>query len=122
MSLQSEFFTLSQNEMKGRFSSLGAGVSSLSLDGKDLILTFEHDEDYLSASGFFGKTLGRIAGRIPSPFVLDGKEYEVKNSEDGISLHGGNKDSFSFLPFEGRVEEDEKEKRVIFTHCSLELL
>ena len=79
MSLQSEFFTLSQNEMKGRFSSLGAGVSSLSLDGKDLILTFEHDEDYLSASGFFGKTLGRIAGRIPSPFVLGGKEYEVKN-------------------------------------------
>ena len=118
MSLQSEFFTLSQNEMKGRFSSLGAGVSSLSLDGKDLILTFEHDEDYLSASGFFGKTLGRIAGRIPSPFVLDGKEYEVKNSEDGISLHGGNKDSFSFLPFEGRVEEKKKKKRVIFTRIS----
>lgn len=117
--LESDFITLNnQNGLVGRFSTLGAGVNALTLDGKPIILQFKEDADYLASSGYHGKTLGRIAGRIPDEFVLNGKYYRVPGDENHICLHGGMEDSLSYQNFQATQEEDEKETRLIFTYLS----
>ena len=110
----SDFLTLDNGHgLVGRFSTLGAGVASLTLDGKPLILEFEEDQDYLSSKGYHGKTLGRIAGRIPDEFMLNGKLYKVPGEANHICLHGGMMDSLTFRLFDAVKEEDEKETRII---------
>jgi aldose 1-epimerase len=115
----SDFLTLDNGHgLVGRFSTLGAGVASLTLDGKPLILEFEEDQDYLSSKGYHGKTLGRIAGRIPDEFMLNGKLYKVPGEANHICLHGGMMDSLTFRLFDAVKEEDEKETRIIFHYLS----
>ena len=117
--LESNYFTLDdQNGLTGIFSSFGAGVFSLTLHGKPLILEFEQEKDYLSSPGYHGKTLARIAGRIPDRFILNGTLYEVPGDDAHICLHGAETGSLSYRNFEAKEEEDETERRVIFHRLS----
>lgn len=120
--LDSEFFTLDdENGLVVTLSSLGAGIASLNLDGKPLILEFENVQDYLQSGGFHGKTLARVGGRVPSVFMVDGKVYSVVETAKDISLHGGKYESLSFKNFQSKTEEDENEKRVVFSYLSPDL-
>lgn len=117
--LVSDYITLeNSNGLVGRFSTLGAGVASLTLNGKPLILEFADDQDYLSSMGYHGKTLGRVAGRIPDEFMLSGTYHKVPGEANKICLHGGMEDSLTFRPFEAVKEEDENETRVVFSYLS----
>lgn len=119
MIYESQYFELENGlGLKAVLSSLGAGIYSLRLDDKPLILECKDRNQYLGSLSYYGKTLGRVAGRIPEEFVLSGKLYKVIGDKDGICLHGNRDLSLSFKNFDGTVEEDEEEKRVVFTIVS----
>lgn len=116
---ETEYVTLDNGTgLVGKFSTLGAGVASLTLDGKPLILEFEDEQAYLGSLGFHGKTLARVAGRIPDTFMIGGKTYSVLGDDQHICLHGGVLESLTFRNFEATKEEDEKEIRVVFHYLS----
>ena len=118
---ESGFLVLDNGKgLRGVFSTLGAGVRYLSLDDVPLLLTPDSDEDYLTSPQFFGKTLGRFAGRHKAHGVLNGKEYSLEEENPGsdITLHGGFLHSFSFLPFEATYQEDKNSVYLIFTRTS----
>ena len=113
--MTSRYLTLTDGKgLKGTFSTRGAGVQSLTLDGKPLILELADREAYLSANQFFGKTLGRVAGRIPADFAIGQKHYHVLGDDQGICLHGGILKSLSFRNFRALKKKD----AIAFTYLS----
>lgn len=119
MTLSSSYFAIENDlGLRGVFSSLGAGVRSLKLNEKDLILELEEEEDYLASDMFYGKTLGRVAGRMPSAFLLNGKACNLPEDVPGICLHGGREEGYSYRDFKAEAVEDEEKKSVIFSYLS----
>jgi aldose 1-epimerase len=106
--------------LRGVFSTLGAGVRYLTLDDIPLLLTPDKDEDYLSSPQFFGKTLGRFAGRHVAKGTLNGKPYSLDEEKPGsnVCLHGGFLKSFSYQPFEATYQEDKDSISLVFTRLS----
>lgn len=84
-------------------SSLGAGIFALRFHDKNMVITPKDYLEYAHSDGYYGKTVGRIAGRIKKGMLsFRGKEYLVSTNENGNMLHGGG-DAFSFRRFEGKV-------------------
>jgi len=71
----------------------GAVVRDIRLAGVDhpLVLGFDHLDDYLAHSPYFGAVAGRCANRIGGGrFEIDGTAYQLPLNENGIThLHGG---------------------------------
>ena len=117
--MNNRFFQLDNgNGLKGTFSSFGAGVRSLTLRGRPLILTIKDDEVYFSQNQFYGKTLGRVAGRVPDEVLIDGKYYSLPGDGQHICLHAGYTSSLSFKEFKGEEFENDEEKGIVFTYLS----
>ena len=117
--MNNRFFQLDNgNGLTGTFSSFGAGVRSLMLKGRPLILTIKDDEVYFTQSQFYGKTLGRVAGRVPDEILIGGKYYALPGDDQNICLHAGYTSSLSFKEFKGEEFENEEEKGVVFTYLS----
>jgi aldose 1-epimerase len=56
----------------------------------DVVLGFESVEPYLTATAYFGATIGRYGNRIAKgSFMLDGKTYQLPLNNGVNSLHGG---------------------------------
>lgn len=116
---ESEYFVLDDKKgLVGKFSNLGAGVASLELDGMPLILELADEQVYLGSPSFYGKTLARVAGRIPDEFVIGGKHYSVPGDSQHICLHGGTSESLTYRLFDAVQEENDEETRVIFHYLS----
>jgi aldose 1-epimerase len=61
-------------------------------DGKfrDVVLGFDHLEEYLKQHPCFGATIGRYANRIAAGHVnLEGRDYQLTRNSEGNHLHGG---------------------------------
>jgi aldose 1-epimerase len=57
---------------------------------RDLILHFEHLDDYVRDRAYVGSLVGRCGNRIAgSRFELDGKQHRVTANEGANHLHGG---------------------------------
>ncbi len=76
----------------------GATITRIMIPGAEgqpvnMLYGWEKTEDFLTRGDFLGATIGRVANRIADgKFELDGKEYSIPRSENGVSaLHGGNK-------------------------------
>lgn len=83
-------FTLSNEFVEVTVLTYGATVQSLKYKGKERILGYDSLEEYVSASGYLGATVGRYAGRIGgAKFNLGGKEYKLFKNEGENCLHGG---------------------------------
>lgn len=78
----------------------GAIITSFKVKTKsgsftDIVLGFDHVEDYLSESylthyAYLGAACGRYANRIKNgKFILDGKEYQLTQNMGNDILHGG---------------------------------
>ncbi|MFA6624887.1 MAG: hypothetical protein WCS80_03895 [Bacilli bacterium] len=120
--LISRYLTISNNRgLVGTFSSLGAGVKSLTLDGEPLILELSDPSAFLCSPQFFGKTLGRVAGRIKSRLKMEDEVYRLLGDEEGICLHGGIMESLSFREFSATVENDNGAPKIIFEYHSPDL-
>ncbi len=58
----------------------------------NVVLGFDHFEDYVAYSPYFGAVIGRVAGRIKNAqFELEGIEYKLAANEHPHHLHGGKK-------------------------------
>lgn len=59
----------------------------------DVVLGFDHLQDYLQDSPYFGALIGRVGNRLAQGrFTLDGSTYElVCNENNRHHLHGGNR-------------------------------
>ena len=81
------FITIKNNELEITFSSLGASLYRVKYDGREMILTPKEENDFYRPDVYFGKTIGRVCGRL-----LAGKHgnYNFEDNENGVSLHGGN--------------------------------
>ena len=56
----------------------------------DVVLGYDHLDDYIKASPYFGAIVGRYGNRIANGrFTLDGIEYELATNNNGNHLHGG---------------------------------
>lgn len=69
---------------------LGAGIYKMEWDGAPLTVGEEDISLYVKSGGYFGKTAGRIAGRIQKgELAWNGKMYHLGINDGKNSLHGG---------------------------------
>lgn len=85
-------YTLESDRVKATVLDFGGILQNLIVDGKEIVCGFDTIEEYLTAGGYFGATIGRFANRIKDgKFILNGKEIALNCNEKGIThLHGGN--------------------------------
>lgn len=81
--------------IKARIMTYGATLVSLEVpdregDLADITLGYDSIEGYITASPYFGSTVGRYANRIAKgKFSLDGIEYTLAQNNGENHLHGG---------------------------------
>lgn len=100
--------------LKVTLSGRGAGVYSIVYKGKRLNLTLKNPSEYLNSPQFFGKTLARVAGRIPCHFEVDGKKLDLPEDVNGFCLHGGKLHSLSFQEFTPSIVKEGDKLSVVF--------
>ncbi|MCD6543335.1 MAG: galactose mutarotase [Flavobacteriaceae bacterium] len=91
-----QLFTLTNsNGVKVEITNFGGKVVSIIVPDrngvfKDIVLGYDHIDDYISGNPYFGALIGRYGNRIAKgKFSLEGIEYQlVKNNGDN-HLHGG---------------------------------
>lgn len=117
--LKSKYIVLDNHKgLKGIFSTLGAGVKSLKLFDEPMILELEDEQQYLSSSQLFGKTVSRFIGRIPSTVDIYGNTYHLDEDTPGICLHGGYSKSMIYVEYEPEIVENDQISMVTFTGFS----
>ncbi len=81
---------LSSPGISAGFSTLGARLVSLIVDGVDVVMGGGTDADFLAGDWTTGIVCGRHAGRITnSEFVIDGENHKVLPTFGAHQLHGG---------------------------------
>jgi aldose 1-epimerase len=94
--------TLENNHgVKVVLSSFGASIYSIEFDGIEMTLNTEKIEDFFVSPAYYGKTVGRISGRLFGPdYQIKHQVYQVKlEKNQNAMLHGGPK-GFSMQNFE----------------------
>lgn len=95
-------------------SELGAGIYDVSYKGRHLVETPLDKDLYELSRGYYGKSVGRTAGRIKGGILpFEGRECLLDVNGLGCTLHGG-KEGFSFRRFRSDIELLEKGVRVDF--------
>lgn len=98
--------------------SLGASIYSLTLDEKPLLIAEKDPYKWLFSNAYFGKTVGRVAGRIRNGDLnFEGKHYSLSINGEGCTLHGG-KTGFSFQDFGYEIRPNEHGLEIIFSLLS----
>lgn len=108
------------NNLEVILSNVGAGIYAIRYDKQPLILEMEDKECWLDVRGYYGKTLGRVAGRIPCHGYLDNVEYTLPEKMNNYCLHAGEKNSFSYKRFKYSVKEFKNKVQVSFKFRSKE--
>ncbi len=73
---------------------------------QDVVLGFDHIEEYTSKSSSFGATVGRFANRInKGRFVLDGDTLQLDINSGEHTIHGG-RDGWQYQVFAARQPDD----------------
>ena len=99
-------------------SDLGAGIYALSWCGKPLTTGPKDPVSYLEHPAYYGKTIGRIAGRIgKGQLHFEGKTYALTTNEGKNTLHGGVK-GFSYKRFQVETAEEKDGMTICFTLVS----
>lgn len=103
------------------FCSCGASIYQMWLDGKPLLIAEKDSRKWLSSSAYFGKTIGRVAGRIRNgDLYFEGKHYPLSINGEGCTLHGGEK-GFSFQDFDYEITSKEGGLEIVFSLLSPDL-
>lgn len=111
---KSDFFTIKVNDLTFTFSDIGASLYSLYYGDDPLILEVKNKNLFLTSPQYFNKTLGEIAGRIPSSFNLFDKEFHFLDTGNNISLHGGDNKSLSYKRWKYKIKEYKNKIEVKF--------
>lgn len=91
-------FTLKNaNGMEVQIMNYGGTVKSIKVPDKDgtfddVVLGFDHFDEYLKHENYFGAIVGRYANRISNArFDIEGKTYNLSQNNGANHLHGGEK-------------------------------
>jgi len=91
-----ELFTLTNSSgLVAKVSNYGTIITELHVPDRagktgDIVLGFDHLEQYLKGHPYFGCTVGRVANRIAKGrFILEGKTYNLAVNNGPNHLHGG---------------------------------
>lgn len=115
----SMYTVTNKNGMVMKVTDFGAILVSVLVPNKegsltDVVLGFEHGEDYQVNGSHFGSTIGRNGNRIDqAAFVLNGKKVQLTPNENENNLHSG-PDGFEFMMWEAQ----ENGNGVSFKHHS----
>ncbi|WP_165981136.1 aldose epimerase family protein [Macrococcus lamae] len=87
-------YIIETDHMQFSFLDYGARIHKILTDKNDdqsnIILSMNTIEDYNESGGYFGATIGRVAGRIArGRFDLNGKSYQLEQNDGENHLHGG---------------------------------
>jgi len=84
-------FTLVDGPLELAVITWGATITSLKLEGEDVVLGFDDMKGYTGGKNpYFGAVVGRVANRVAdATFSLDGKTYTLAKNNGPNSLHGG---------------------------------
>lgn len=108
-----------KNGMVMKVTDFGAILVSVLVPDKngvltDVVLGYEHGEDYQINAPHFGSTIGRNGNRIDqAAFVLNGKKIQLTPNENENNLHSG-PNGFEFMMWEAEA----KGNAVAFHHHS----
>ena len=102
-----------KNGMVMKVTDFGAILVSVLVPDKngvltDVVLGYDHGEDYQVNSPHFGATIGRNGNRIKgASFVLNGKKIQLTPNEKGNSLHSG-PDGYDNRKWDVKAVDEEK--------------
>lgn len=108
-------------------SNYGAAIYDITLKMKDGTLrpVTVHpidDEAFDTSPGYFGKTIGRNAGRLKDGrCIINGQTYQVKESQPKNGLHGGSL-GLSYAEFKAAPYSNSNGKGMIFSYLSKHLI
>lgn len=106
-------------DLEAKFSTIGAGLIGLTYKGTPVILQPKSLEVFNESNHYYGKTLGRVAGRIPSHFSIGRHEYDViSNEPNGVNCHSSGIESLSFKKWNVYIANKPQGNFVIFTYIS----
>lgn len=110
---EAKLFTLSNERgMKVTVSNLGAALVKVVLpdkDGKetDVVLGFDHAEDYLKNPSFFGVVIGPSANRIGNAgYSIDGVAYRLDVNDGVNNLHSHKENGYHKQLWTAQASED----------------
>ena len=84
--MESKFVVIKNEHLEVTLCSLGASIYRIIYDGKDMVLTPKDKNDFYKTNIYYGKTIGRVCGRIEAKPIGD---LNPQDNERGVSLHGG---------------------------------
>ncbi|MGM9873890.1 MAG: hypothetical protein ACI31G_03095 [Bacilli bacterium] len=105
--IKNEFIDINTNKLSITLCSVGASIYRLKVFNHDFFLSCDDKKEFLYSKGFYGKTLGPIAGRYNL------KDYDNSIHEDKVILHG-QEHALSFQKFNYKVLLKENEIKIIF--------
>ena len=83
-------YTISSDTLSVSVMSLGATVTRLVYQGRNVVVSLKTPDDYLQDNSYLGAIVGRYANRIAGGrFPLNGKTVQVEQNEGRNHLHGG---------------------------------
>ena len=127
--INKNFFTIQANkDLAVEFCDIGAGIYSMKYKSEEnsepIDVTYHpHDKkDYLQGDLYYGKTVGRVIGRISDGQLdVEGRKYDLEiNETPGVKnncIHGGY-NGFSFKKFTRYVEDKGSYISVMFNYVS----
>ena len=102
------------HHLKVTLSSMSASIYRVIYKNKEMVLAPKDLNVFHKSYKFYGKTIGRIAGRVPKGLInIDGINYQLDQNEGSNSLHGGEK-GISFRNYQVDIVEDDNNLKVIF--------
>lgn len=103
-----------ENNLKVTLCSCAASIYRIVFKDKEMVLTPKNVKTFLTSGKYYGKTVGRIAGRVPNGQIeIDGIIYQLDQNEGTNCLHGG-KNGISFRNYQYEIKEED-EFKVKFT-------
>lgn len=107
-----KFITIENEHLKVILSTVGAGIYQIYLKSDreiPVLVTNSNPEDYLTSTNYYGKSIGRISGRLFGPsYTMNQQTYPVScNPNSPFMLHGG-KDGLWVQPFEITSQESDE--------------
>lgn len=87
---EARLYTISNENLSVSLSSRGATVVSIRYLGRETVLGYDSDEEYLQGTSYLGATVGRVGNRIgKAELPLNGKLWPLVPNEGENQLHGG---------------------------------
>lgn len=102
-------------------STFGASIYELKIDNESLVMVPKDLHDFYYDDGYYGKIVGRFAGRIDDASCkINDVTYILDKNWNGINaLHGGN-DGISFKNFDYEIVKKEDKIDIIFRYLEKE--